>query len=73
MKVLNYNSDNMKTKDCKECKKCKSKNILITTDLDGTLIAATCIDCGWAFESSFFKKMMTKFDDPEFKIDVSNF
>jgi transcription elongation factor Elf1 len=53
----------MKTKEYKKCKKCGSKNLLITSDLNGNLIAATCIDCGWAFESELFKKMMKMFDE----------
>ena len=56
-----------------KCKECKSKNILITSDLSGNIIAATCIDCGWAYESDFFKSLTKTFDDPELGFDYKEF
>ena len=44
-----------------ECKECKSKNMLITSDLNGNVFGAVCLTCGWEFESPSFKKDMGKF------------
>ena len=58
----------------KECHDCKSKNILVTQTIDGKKIFSyVCLDCGYLYESKDFKKMMAKFDDPEFKVDISKF
>jgi len=46
-----------------ECKECKSKNLLITSDLDGHIFAATCLSCGWEFESPEFKKIYSGMND----------
>jgi len=55
----------------KECKECKSKNILVTSSLDGNKIFSyVCLDCGYLYESEDFKKMMKKFNDPEFNIST---
>ena len=49
-----------------KCKECKSKNMLVTSDLDGNIFAATCISCGWEWESPEFKKLYEEMQD---KID----
>lgn len=57
----------------KKCEKCGSEMILITTDSKGSVFAKTCLSCGYEYESKAFKKMMKKFNDPEFEIDYSMF
>ena len=51
---------NMKFNECKEC---KSKNMLITSDLNGNVFGAVCLTCGWEFESPSFKKIYSEIDD----------
>lgn len=51
---------NMKINECKEC---KSKNILVTSDLQGNVFGAVCLSCGWEFESPTFKKIYSEMDD----------
>lgn len=46
-----------------ECKECKSKDLLITSDLNGQLFAATCRVCGWDWESPEFKTLAQEMDD----------
>jgi len=59
-------SDIMKINKCKEC---KSKNMFITSDLEGHVFAATCLTCGWEFESPEFKKLFSEIKD---KMDSFN-
>jgi len=40
--------------------------MLVTSDLDGNIFAATCISCGWEWESPEFKKLYEEMQD---KID----
>lgn len=66
MKVLNIRKNyiniviGMKINECKEC---KSKNILVTKHLNGEIFGATCLNCGWEFESPTFKKIYSEMED----------
>lgn len=40
--------------------------MLVTTNLEGEVFAATCLSCGWEYESPQFKKLFSEIQD---KID----
>lgn len=43
--------------------------MFITSDLEGHVFAATCLTCGWEFESPEFKKLFSEIKD---KMDSFN-